>query len=93
MLNTRHIVYGRRLGEPTRNDIPLNGIAVDHLFAVNENAVRVLEFEEATGLQAKAAEASARISSQPATVINMKRRPWRWPARLFSCAGPITLKS
>src|SRR5437899_9827555 len=40
-------VSGRRLGEPTRANIPLNGIAVDNSFAVNENPVRVLEPVEA----------------------------------------------
>ncbi len=39
--------YGRRLGEPTRQDIPLNGIAIGNLFAVNENPVRILEPIEA----------------------------------------------
>lgn len=39
--------YGRRLGEPTRQDIPLNGIALGNLFAVNENPVRILEPIEA----------------------------------------------
>jgi hypothetical protein len=43
-------VYGRRLGEPTRQDIPLNGIAVDRSFAINENSVRLLEPEEVADL-------------------------------------------
>src|SRR5215204_6859553 len=30
-------VYGRRLGEPTRHRIPIDGIALDNLIAVNEN--------------------------------------------------------
>ncbi len=39
--------YGRRLGKPTRQNIPLNGIAVGNLMAVNENPVRILEPIEA----------------------------------------------
>jgi hypothetical protein len=43
----RAFVYGRRLGEPTRNQIPIHGITVNHLLAVSEDPVRVLEPEEA----------------------------------------------
>jgi hypothetical protein len=42
----RAFVYGRRLGEPTRRNIPLNGVAVDDVFAVSENPLRLLESEE-----------------------------------------------
>jgi hypothetical protein len=59
-------VYGRRLGEPTRNNIPLNGITVDNLLAVNENPVRVLEADEA--VQASAADAVCDVSGLVATV-------------------------
>jgi len=61
-------VYGRRLGEPTRAGIPLNGIAVDNFFAANENPVRLLEPEEAEGALAQNEEALCSVSSLPATV-------------------------
>jgi len=40
-------VYGRRLDEPTRRDVPLHGLAVDAQLALDENPVRVLEVAEA----------------------------------------------
>ena len=43
--------------EFTRANIPLNGIAVDNYFAVNENPVRVLEPEEAAEAKAQNPEA------------------------------------
>ena len=61
-------VYGRRLGEPTRTGIPLNGIAVDNVFAASENPLRILEPEEAAAVLAKNTEALCSISSQAATV-------------------------
>jgi len=61
-------VYGRRLGEPTRAGIPLNGIAVDNVFAASENPLRILEPEEAAVVLANNTEALCSISSQPATV-------------------------
>ncbi|MBP9902790.1 MAG: immunoglobulin domain-containing protein [Verrucomicrobia bacterium] len=61
-------VYGRRLGEPTRAGIPLNGIAVDNFFAVNENPLRILEPEEADGVRANSGEALCSVSSRPAAV-------------------------
>ncbi len=61
-------VYGRRLGEPTRANIPLNGIAVDNVFVASENPLRILEPEEAAAVLAKNTEALCSISSQAATV-------------------------
>ena len=55
-------VYGRRLGEPTRRDIPLNGIAVDQAFAINESPVRLLEPEEVSDLGARPSEPVCSIS-------------------------------
>jgi len=40
--------YGERLGVPTRNSIALNGIAVDEFLALSENALRILDGNEAT---------------------------------------------
>jgi hypothetical protein len=65
-------VYGRRLGEPTRNNIPLNGIAVDDLLAVNEHPVRILEPEEAAEAKARVAGPICAVSGLPATVINQE---------------------
>lgn len=45
-LFTAH-VFGRRLDEPTRPDIPLHGLAVDDHLAVDENPIRLLEAVEA----------------------------------------------
>jgi hypothetical protein len=42
--------YGERLGVPTRNRIALNGIAVDDFFALSENALRILDSEEAAAV-------------------------------------------
>ncbi|HAB15884.1 MAG TPA: hypothetical protein DCE44_05485, partial [Verrucomicrobiales bacterium] len=39
-------VFGRRLDEPTRRDIPLHGLALDDHFAIDENPVRILEAAE-----------------------------------------------
>jgi hypothetical protein len=51
-------VYGRRLGVGTRQNIPLHGIAIDDLFAVNENPVRIVEpVEAAEAVQARTSEA------------------------------------
>lgn len=65
-------VYGRRLGEPTRNHIPLNGIAVNNLLAVNANPVRVLEPEEAAAAKLKAREAICSVSGLSSTVIKQE---------------------
>ncbi len=65
-------VYGRRLGEPTRNNIPLNGIAVDKLLAVNENPVRVLEPEEASAAKARLPKTLCPISGLSSTVNNQE---------------------
>ncbi len=39
-------VYGRRLGDPTRGDIPVHGISLDNQVAVSEDPLRILEPEE-----------------------------------------------
>jgi hypothetical protein len=61
-------VYGRRLGVPTRQNIPLNGVAVDNLFAVNENPLRLLEREEATDRLPAASDAVCAVSGNPSTI-------------------------
>ena len=40
-------VYGRRVDEPTRVNVPFHGVSVDNVLALSENAVRILEPEEA----------------------------------------------
>ena len=61
-------VYGRRLGEPTRAHLPLNGIAVDNLLAIHESPARILEPEEIADLNVAASEALCAVSGQPATI-------------------------
>lgn len=58
-------VYGRRLGEPTRFDIPLHGIAVDDQAAFDENPIRVLEPSEA-GLPGSFGDPLCAVSESPA---------------------------
>ncbi len=65
-------VYGWRLGEPSRGNIPLNGVAVNDAFALNENPVRILEPEEAKEVLTKATETICSISSQPSTINNQQ---------------------
>ena len=45
-------VYGRRLGAPTREDLPMHGIAVDNLLAIHESPGRPLEPEEVAQVKA-----------------------------------------
>ncbi|MEO5803320.1 MAG: PKD domain-containing protein [Verrucomicrobiota bacterium] len=59
--------YGRRLGEPTKRNIPLNGIAVGNLLAVNENPVRILEKAEADEV-VKTSEAICAVSGDSTTL-------------------------
>ena len=61
-------VYGRRLDEPTRFQIPLYGIALDQQFAIDENPVRVLEPGEA--VLAAAVDPICAVSGQSAKVFN-----------------------
>ncbi|MBI5773772.1 MAG: PKD domain-containing protein [Verrucomicrobia bacterium] len=56
-------VYGRRLGHPTRWNIPLHGIAIDGNAAFAESPVRVLE-------AAEAAAAKAALPSDPICSIS-----------------------
>jgi len=64
--------YGRRLGEPTRENISLQGIAVDNLFAVGEDPLRILEPEEAAEAKAQTTEAICSVSGQSSTVIGQE---------------------
>jgi hypothetical protein len=66
--NYKAFVYGRRLGVPSRRNIPLNGIAVDNLFAVNEHPLRLLEPEEAADRLPAASDAVCAVSGNPASI-------------------------
>lgn len=59
-------VYGRRENESTRNRIPLNGVAMDGLLAVDENAARILEASEFTAWLAGNPDSRCGITQQSA---------------------------
>lgn len=61
--------YGERLGVPTRNNIALNGIAVDDLFALSENALRILDADEAARAEAAHPEAICSVTAQSARIV------------------------
>jgi hypothetical protein len=61
-------VYGRRLGEPSRREVALNGVAVDNYFAVHENPLRVLEPGEAAARLPAATDAVCAVSGNPSTI-------------------------
>lgn len=46
-------IYGRRVGEPTRRSIALNGIVLGNRMAVNENPSRLLESAEVAWLRSR----------------------------------------
>lgn len=62
-LFTAH-VFGRRLEEPTRPEVPLHGLAVDDHLAVDENPVRLLEAAEA--VEALAGDPVCAVAGWPA---------------------------
>ncbi len=47
-------VYGRRLGEPTRTNLPLHGIVLENQFAIAENPIRLVPGEESADLPGSA---------------------------------------
>jgi hypothetical protein len=63
-------VYGRRLGEPTRDNIPIHGIAIDKLMAVNEHPLRILERAEIANAKANVPDPICAISGNPASIHN-----------------------
>ena len=83
-------VYGRRLGEPTRNRVSLHGIAVDNALAVHENPARLLESEEATEQAALAAEAVCSVSGQPAAAQG-EETPVEVGGEVFFVCGKLHL--
>jgi len=67
----RAFVYGVRTDQPTKRDLPINGIAVDDVVALSENPVRRLEPGEIARLNRQATrDAICGVSSQPVTVVN-----------------------
>ncbi len=64
--------YGERLGVPTRNSIALSGIAVDNLFALSENALRILDEDEATAAAAANPDPICSITAQSARAVQQE---------------------
>jgi Concanavalin A-like lectin/glucanases superfamily/PKD domain/Bacterial Ig domain len=64
-------VYGRRLGHPSRWNVPLHGIALGNQMAVGDSPVRILEAAEAAAVKASLpADPICSISGQVTTVNN-----------------------
>jgi uncharacterized repeat protein (TIGR02543 family) len=59
-------VYGRRLGEPTRRNIPLSGVAVEDLLAVRDSPIRMLSPDEVAPWLATVSEADCSVCEEPA---------------------------
>ncbi len=62
----RTFTYGERLGVPTRNNIALTGIAVDDVFALSENALRILDADEAAAAASANPDPVCAVTSQSA---------------------------
>lgn len=62
-------VYGRRLDEPTRRDVPLHGLAVDQEMAVDDNPLRILESVEAEAALATAAACAVDAAPIPRSAL------------------------
>lgn len=65
----RTYTYGERLGVPTRNSIALNGVAVDDVFALSENALRILDSDEAAVAAANNPDPLCSVTAQSARVV------------------------
>lgn len=61
----RAYTFGDALNRTTTTDIPLHGIALDNLFALDPNAVRILEADEVAALS-KAKDALCAVSGKSA---------------------------
>ena len=80
-------VYGWREGEPTRNKIPLHGIAIDGKMAVSANSVRLLEPEEIAAIRERAREAICGVSKLPVNTINQETAAEVGGEIIFFCRG------
>jgi hypothetical protein len=60
--------YGDRLGVPSRSSIALNGVAVDDVFAWSENAMRILDADEAAAALNSESDPVCQVSAQSVVV-------------------------
>ena len=65
----RAYTYGPALLRPTLIDVPLHGIALDGLFALDPNAVRILDADEVARMATPAKDALCAVSNQPVTTF------------------------
>ena len=65
----RAYTYGPALVRPTLTDIPIHGIALGGLFALDPNAVRILDPDEAARAATAPNDALCAVSSQPVTTF------------------------
>jgi uncharacterized repeat protein (TIGR02543 family) len=64
--------YGERLGVPTRNNIALTGVAVDDVFALSENALRILDADEAAAAASANPDPICSVTAQSALVARQE---------------------
>ncbi len=65
----RAYTYGSALLRPTLTDVPLHGIALGGLFALDPNAVRILDADEAARMATPAKDALCAVSNEPVTTF------------------------
>ena len=65
----RAYTYGDALLRPTLTDVPLHGIALGNLFALDPNAVRILDADEVARMATPAKDALCAVSNQPVTTF------------------------
>ena len=65
----RAYTYGSALLRPTLTEVPLHGVALDGLFALDPNAVRILDADEAARMATPAKDALCAVSNQPVTTF------------------------
>jgi hypothetical protein len=65
----RAYTYGSALLRPTLTDVPLHGIALDGLFALDPNAVRILDADEAARIATPAKDALCAVSNELVTTF------------------------
>jgi hypothetical protein len=65
----RAYTYGSALLRPTLTDVPLHGIALGGLFALDPNAVRILDADEVARMATPAKDALCAVSNEPVTTF------------------------